>query len=500
MKKIIYAIFLCGFLFNINYAASSFKRLPEDSYLMKPTGAYGIGFKDYHWINHQVCPDFNFNGKNQGDFSSENPAHCHEIMARIYYPTNEKPFLDSPYYEPEIKAVQEGLLQQYPNIPADQINQLSELKSYTSKQQDIIKDKTFPVILFNPGFGLPAQVYENFITELVSHGYIVVGINTPFINLVELPNKHVVEPAHVDIDTIDKFVQLQHSDLTFVYQQLFMNQANDTIFAKMDLSHIGGFGHSVGGLTISKAIHDDPSLLQAGLTFDIGMDYSGVSRKSFIIPFMHQIAATRKDVEHPAPIFELGVNGYLVGIAPNETDKHYSTHASFTDLSTIQETPVFITIKQYLKKRIDDGFDLAFLSHKPTPSEYEHYQNITYVLYIENDSWQLGLYENKQFIKNFSILWIAALDEALKNLPQKLPEDLSDEDKKPIQEIMVSFHRMLNQLLGEGDGREITSAINKNLLQFLNTFLKHEEDPNLKSCKPLVKNTYIKCGPGKALV
>ncbi|RAP35987.1 hypothetical protein B1207_10460 [Legionella quinlivanii] len=268
----------------------------------------------------------------------------------------------------------------------------------------------------------------------------------------------------------------------------------------MDLSHIGGFGHSVGGLTISKAIHDDPSLLQAGLTFDIGMDYSGVSRKSFIIPFMHQIAATRKDVEHPVPIFELGENGDLVGIAPNGIDKHYSTHASFTDLSTIQETPVFITIKEYLKKRIDDGFDLAFLSHRPSPSEYEHYQNITYVLYIENDSWQLGLYESKQLIKNFSILWIAALDEALKNLPPKLPEDLSDEDKKPIQEIMVSFHRMLNQLLGEGDGREITRAINKNLLQFLNTFLKHEKDPDLKTCKPLVKNTYIKCGPGKALV
>ncbi|WP_058514882.1 hypothetical protein [Legionella santicrucis] len=496
MKKIILAIFSCFFLFNYGYAARPHISLLETSYLMKPTGRYGIGFKDYHWINHQICPDFNFNGKNQDDFSAENTKHCHEIMARVYYPIDEKPSLGSNYYEPEIRAVQDGLLKQYPNIPVDQVNQLSELQSYAVSQKEISQDKTFPMILFSPGFGLPAQVYENFITELVSHGYVVIGINSPFINLVELPNKHVVEPAYVDSNTIKQFVQLQRSDLLYVYQQVYTNQSIDSIFSKIDLSHVGAFGHSIGGLTISSVGHDAQNWLSAGLTFDIGMDSSGASRKSFNIPFMHQIASTRKDVESPAPIFELGDNNYLVGIAPSDNDRHYSTHTSFTDLSTIQSTPVFKTIKEYLNLRIANGFDLKFLSHKPTQSEIEQYQNITYVLYIENDVWRLALYENKQYVKNITIGWVPTLEECLNNLPHKKPEDLSENDINPVKEIMISLHKTLNQLLGEGDGWEITESINENLLQFFDTFLKNNENTNFQTCQPLKTNTYFKCGPG----
>ena len=55
-----------------------------DSYLVKPTGQYNVTFKDYHWINKNICPDPNFNGHNQDDFSPDNKSFCRELMLRIY--------------------------------------------------------------------------------------------------------------------------------------------------------------------------------------------------------------------------------------------------------------------------------------------------------------------------------------------------------------------------------------------------------------------------------
>ena len=39
----------------------------------------------------------------------------------------------------------------------DQIKQLTEIKSYAIKKAPIATNKIFPVLLFSPGFGYPAQ-------------------------------------------------------------------------------------------------------------------------------------------------------------------------------------------------------------------------------------------------------------------------------------------------------------------------------------------------------
>jgi len=57
-------------------------------FLYPPTGPYSVGYEDFHWVNNNVCPDPFFNGKNQADFSPNNPNHCREIMARVYYPSS----------------------------------------------------------------------------------------------------------------------------------------------------------------------------------------------------------------------------------------------------------------------------------------------------------------------------------------------------------------------------------------------------------------------------
>ena len=64
-KKCLF-IFITVYLFFLCCYAGSNDNLNQ-KYLHKPTGEYGVAFKDFHWINNNICPDPMFNGKNKND-------------------------------------------------------------------------------------------------------------------------------------------------------------------------------------------------------------------------------------------------------------------------------------------------------------------------------------------------------------------------------------------------------------------------------------------------
>jgi len=109
-------LFILGLLLSIiGYSDQrNINALNLTNYLKQPTGQYGIGFEDFHWINQNACPDVNFSGKNQEDFSPGNTEHCHEIIARIYYPTTIQSEPSSPYYPPLI----DSQIQQFKQQPS----------------------------------------------------------------------------------------------------------------------------------------------------------------------------------------------------------------------------------------------------------------------------------------------------------------------------------------------------------------------------------------------
>ncbi len=342
-----FLLVLCISTYNTTSVAQSL-----NSYLSKPSGQYGVAFEDFHWINQNNCPDFNFNGTNQDDFSPNNTSYCHEIVTRIYYPIVTPSQLGVLYYPPFIKTEQEGL-SHVPDVTPEQVQQLSTIRSYSVEKAPIIAGKKFPVLLFSPGFGCPAELYENFITELVSQGYIVVSISTPFINFVALPNGHIVNAAQIkDHDEIEKkFVPLQAEDVSYVYEKIFSLHSLNPLFSIMDLKHIGAFGHSIGARVIADVAHTHPNWFQAAATLDIGSDTTGESQKKFNIPFMHAISSNRIS-ESPLPVnFELGKNGYLVGFSPNEQDHDYSYHMNFSDISTLVYLPAYQVYLEYLNKQ-----------------------------------------------------------------------------------------------------------------------------------------------------
>lgn len=191
-------------------------------------------------------------------------------MVRIYYPSNTKNQATIAYYAPFIKSAKD-FLKTIPGITPVQINQLDGIKSNSIEKAPVSEGK-FPALIFNPGFGVQAQIYENTINELVSHGYIVVGINTLFINgEIALPNGHIVKPAMpIDRKEVNKkFLPLQMQDLSYVFKNIHTLHDSDAVFSAIDLNHIGAFGHSIGGKAMAEVVLQHPDWFQAVATLDI---------------------------------------------------------------------------------------------------------------------------------------------------------------------------------------------------------------------------------------
>ncbi|KTD60909.1 isoform II [Legionella santicrucis] len=228
------------FLYGILLSHTVLAAQPITDYLLKPSGRYGVSFKDLHWVNSNVCPDPNFSKRNKNDFSSGNKKYCHELMVRIYYPITSKNYNGAPYYRPLIKTEQDILKTKF-GVKTKDIETLSGLKSHTIENTPIIKNTKFPVLLFISGLGGVAQLYENMITELVSHGYIIVGINSVFINGdIILPNNRIVsmvDPQSWDIVT-QKTIPILEQDIAFIYKQIH-KATQDVVFKSMDLKHNG---------------------------------------------------------------------------------------------------------------------------------------------------------------------------------------------------------------------------------------------------------------------
>ncbi len=503
-------IFIFYLLFtSISYSDNhNMELFNKANYLKKPTGQYGVGFRDFHWVNQKACPDLNFNGKNHDDFSQGNTKYCHEIMARIYYPTALQRQPSSLYYRPFIESASRDM-NRIPSIKKEQLEQLNKIRTFSRERSPVIRNKKFPILLFSPGFGCPVEMYENYITELVSQGYIIVGINTPFINLVALPNGHVVMPTGLSNEESirDKFVPLQSQDLMYVYDKLNKLQHVEKLFSSMDIKHIGLLGHSIGAWTLLDVAYAHQSWFQAIVALDIGDDSTGQplnKLSNFSIPVMYQINSIRKLSSPYMPItYQLKRRGYLVGISPNEQNDTYSHHMNFTDWSTLQYLPAYTIFFDHLKaEQMARGFDFKVMSHPPTKKDIQAFDKITYVISKQESTWLFSVYfvdiKNKNLpipISYLDIKRVDGLSEALSTISDKQIEKLRESDIAPIKKIVISLNNKLVSILGTGDGWEITDSINIYLVNFFNMYLKHEKNQSFKKCIPLHKNTYIKCGP-----
>jgi dienelactone hydrolase len=327
MRKKLMAI-LCG-LFCL--ATARAPACSADSpVLIRPTGQFGIGYEDINIINLSVCPDgFYQSNVNEGDFSSNNPRRCHEISVRLYYPTNAKVQLGDLYYAPPISHLTKYYVKTLKLTPkaVSALDSLKAVRTYTTKDAPVSVEKKFPLIVFMPGSGSPAQWYTNIIAELVSHGYMVLGLNSVFANgPVHLANGHLVQPPEQYQDT----ARLQSlDDLRFVLGNLSQLRCRDQVKQQIDFENVGLLGHSMGAMSIANFVKEKKPFLKGMVLMDPGnvLNQANYPIGLGIIPSMVLWSSQ----------FKVRLSGSVtLAHDSSEIILPSTNHQNFSDLSTLQ--------------------------------------------------------------------------------------------------------------------------------------------------------------------
>jgi dienelactone hydrolase len=132
--------------------------------------------------------------------------------------------------------------------------------------------RAMPVIVLCPGRGTSRHYYTTICEDLASHGYAVIGIDSPHSGLVVYPDGRYVAPnpkykpsaelMSGPYEKVDEFFSEAASsgaqDVAFVLHEIeHLNEVDGNLAGRLDFKRIGIFGHSLGGRIAGAAAGSD---------------------------------------------------------------------------------------------------------------------------------------------------------------------------------------------------------------------------------------------------
>ncbi|MFF2015762.1 alpha/beta hydrolase family protein [Paenibacillus sp. NPDC058177] len=229
----------------------------------KPTGSYKIGTVTYDWKDDS-----------RDEVLTPDPNDKRELMVQIWYPADAKAKGKTAAYHSDANAFAEGYSKMF-NFPKLLFSSIGYVKTHAIENAEIANgEPSYPVLLFS--HGLTGNKMQNTfqVEQLVSHGYIVVGIDHTYSSTTSVfPDGRVAPLIMQDIKSI---TDLDHAneqwveDAKFVLDEVEKLAANDPdqrFTGRMDMNHVGMFGHSYGGATSTQVLMAD-SRIKAAINMD----------------------------------------------------------------------------------------------------------------------------------------------------------------------------------------------------------------------------------------
>ena len=252
--------------------------------LPAPGGSYGVGRIEYDWVdNSRIDP------------LSDTANAKRELAVWVWYPASvSQNDATVPYLPPDWVAARNK----------DQGSSILESRHSSIHTHSFANvplagaQSAYPVIIMEPGMGPIPTDYTVYAENLASHGYFVVGINPTYTsNVIVFPDGRIAlrsqagtipdsaNAAEADADA-SRIGKVWTEDVLFVMAQLqSLNADQSSLFHnKLDLAHIGVFGHSFGGATAASVCEID-SRCKAGADLD-GTLFSYQASKTLQAPFM----------------------------------------------------------------------------------------------------------------------------------------------------------------------------------------------------------------------
>jgi len=292
-------------------------RVTTQSPLPAPSGPYEVGRTEFDWVDTSR-PD------------ADSPSGHREIVVWLWYPASPKKGAEPAEWMPgkwgelllpdylakqrrsdTMLAEVEAGLKEYP---------IRTIRTHAYPDAPIVHvEKKFPVLLFEPGWGMLPFFYTTLIEDLVSHGYIVAGtIPTYYTHYSVFSNGRVVDTfksTHANAS-----LPFWTGDMIFTLNQLekLKTDTESQFHERLDFMRVGAFGHSFGGAAGVQVAKDDPRV-RAALDFD-GTLAGDVVEGGLLKPFLM--------FDHPHPgesnyhrdavVFRNAKPGYRLTLAGSE--------------------------------------------------------------------------------------------------------------------------------------------------------------------------------------
>ena len=213
--------------------------------LPSPTGRYAVGRAQFEWTD-ESRPD------------STTPSHKREIVVWAWYPAGLAHDSETAQWMPGKWA--EVFWSEYSRgrPGAESQPDFAAIRSHAFTTAAVDSSTKHAVLLFASGSGTTPLDYSAIIEDVASHGFIVLGVESPDFGRATIFADGRVIPGH---DPVDRGARLTTAaaigawetaastfgrDLSFALQrlsalkQLPLNRA-------ADLTRVGVFGHSLGG-------------------------------------------------------------------------------------------------------------------------------------------------------------------------------------------------------------------------------------------------------------
>ncbi len=240
-------------------SATDLARGPAQAALPLATGPFAVGKVTVHWTDESRIEPLSPNHEPR------------EVMVDIWYPaepSNAGPadYLDAAAYE---KAIGADGFQKFFREASETLKQGVQTHAFAAPLY-ARSAKQSPVLIFSPGGGMPREVYAAQLEDLASHGYVVAAISHPYDAIVTIfPDGRQVAysdkrwPATPSLEGEANLNQLEWhaNDIRFVLDELtHANLAGSSALpfaGRLDLTHVGAFGHSFGGIAAAHACQLD---------------------------------------------------------------------------------------------------------------------------------------------------------------------------------------------------------------------------------------------------
>ena len=243
--------------------------------LAEPSGPYQIGTVTYHWTDVE-----------RQEIFSTNPEDRRQLMAQVWYPVQDDSSAVRAPYVAEATEVSAGLARTLSSnglikLPSFAFDHFQDVPTHAIPSAAIAADKiSFPVLIYLTGLDGFRQASMFQVEHLVSHGYVVVGLDQPYTAVsVTFPNGQVIDGLSksqiqplIDqsISPVDVAPRLNGrslpngiipylaEDVSFVLDQLeLLNATKGSWNGRLDLQHTGVFGVSLGAMIAAEACHSD---------------------------------------------------------------------------------------------------------------------------------------------------------------------------------------------------------------------------------------------------